>query len=116
MVPDVSVSIVTHESEACIDSLLGDLRSQKGVSWEALIFDNASADQTVERIRDAGDVRIFTSGENVGYSKAHNHNIEASDGRYVLLLNPDMRIPGDLLARLAGHLDAHPSDGLVGPK
>jgi Predicted glycosyltransferases len=113
--PDVSVSIVTHESEACIGSLLDDLRAQKGVSWETLVFDNASSDRTVERVRGAGDVRVFASSENVGYSKAHNHNIDASAGRCVLVLNPDMRVPVDLLAALVNHLDGHPSDGLVGP-
>jgi len=114
--PDVSISIVSHENEACIDSLLTDLRSQDGVSWDALLFDNASADKTVERVREFGEVRVFASTENVGYSKAHNHNIGASSGRYVLLLNPDMRVPPDLLARLVDHLERNPSDGLVGPK
>lgn len=116
MIPDVSVSIVSHENEACIDSLLTDLHSQKGVSWEALVFDNASSDSTLERLHQSTGITIFASKENVGYSKGHNHNIAASSGRYVLLLNPDMRFPPDLLARLVAHLDQHPTEGLAGPK
>ena len=116
MIPDVSVSIVSHENEGCIDSSLTDLHSQKGVSWEALVFDNASSDSTLAHLHNSPDIRVFASEENVGYSKAHNHNIAASSGRYVLILNPDMRFPPDLLNRLVAHLDQNPKEGLAGPK
>jgi len=116
MRPDVSVSIVVHENEACVEPLLTDLRSQEGVSWETLVFDSASSDRTVERVRAFSDVQVFLCSENLGYSKGHNHNINASRGRYVLILNPDLRLPPDLLARLVDHLDNHPSVGLVGPR
>jgi GT2 family glycosyltransferase len=115
MTPDVSVSIVSYENESCVDSLLSDLRAQKGVSWEAFVFDNASSDDTVRQLSKATDVRLFASDDNIGYSAAHNRNIAASRGRYVLLLNADVRFPPDLLAHLAAHLDAHPGQALAGP-
>ena len=113
--PDVSVSIVSYENESCIDSLMSDLRAQKGVSWEAFVFDNASSDNTIRRLSKATDVRVVASPANVGYSAAHNRNIAASSGRYVLLLNADVRFAPGLLARLVSHLDAHPAQGLAGP-
>jgi GT2 family glycosyltransferase len=116
VIPDVSVSVVVHgEDESCIDSLFVDLDAQKGVSWETLVFDNASSNGTVQRVRAHRDVQVFVSTQNDGFSKGHNHNIKASRGRYVLLLNPDVRFPPDLLLRLVNHLESHPSDGLVGP-
>jgi GT2 family glycosyltransferase len=116
IVPDVSVSIVSYENESCIDSMMSDLRAQKGVSWDAVVFDNASSDNTVRRLGSATDLTIVASPKNVGYSAAHNRNISASTGRYVLLLNADVRFPPDLLARVVRHLDDHPSHGMAGPK
>jgi len=113
--PDVSVSIVSYENESCIDSLLSDLRAQEGVSWEAVVFDNASSDNTVSRLSAAQDIGVIASPVNVGYSAAHNRNIAASRGRYVLFLNADVRFPPNLLAALLEHLDARPDQALAGP-
>jgi Predicted glycosyltransferases len=115
VIPDVSISIVSYENESCIDSLLSDLRAQRGISWEAFVFDNASSDDTVRLLSKASDVRLFASDENTGYSAAHNRNIAVSRGRYVLVLNADVRFPPDLLARLAEHLDSHSAEALAGP-
>jgi GT2 family glycosyltransferase len=112
---DVSVSVVSYENESCVGSLLSDLRAQQGVSWELLVFDNASSDDTVRQLSKAADVRLIASDRNVGYSAAHNQNIARSRGRYVLLLNADVRFPPDLLARLLIHLDAHPEHAMAGP-
>jgi GT2 family glycosyltransferase len=116
VIPDVSVSVVTYENESCVDSLMSDLRAQQDASWEAFVFDNASTDDTVKRLSDASDVHVTASAENVGYSAGHNRNIAASHGRYILLLNADVRFPPDLLARLVRYLDAHPGKALAGPE
>jgi GT2 family glycosyltransferase len=113
--PDVSVSVVTYENESCIGSLLSDLRAQHGVSWELLVFDNASSDGTPGELSTAADVNLVASDKNVGYSAAHNQNIVKSRAPYVLLLNADVRFPPDMLARLLNHLDAHPEHAMAGP-
>ena len=114
--PDVSVSIVTFNNERCVADLLSDLDAQVGASWEAIVYDNASADATCERL-DRTEIASLVKGEtNLGYSSAHNINIRKCRGRYVLLLNPDVRFAPDTIATLVAHLDRHPGEAMAGPK
>lgn len=113
--PQISVSIVTYNNERCLDALLDSMRAQKGASWEAFFFDNASADRTTRLIAEAGAGTLHVSEANVGYSRGHNYNLARCRGRYVLLLNPDLRFGPDAFARLAAHLDDHPLQAIAGP-
>ncbi len=62
------------------------------------------------------DVMIIENGRNVGLSKASNQGIEATRGKYVLLLNNDTIVNGEALNALVGFLDSHPEAGAVGGK
>jgi GT2 family glycosyltransferase len=61
-------------------------------------------------------VTVFESAVNLGYSKGHNANIRRSTGRYVLLLNPDVRFSPGMISGLIAYLDRHPEVALVGPR
>jgi N-acetylglucosaminyl-diphospho-decaprenol L-rhamnosyltransferase len=113
--PQISVSIVTYNNERCLDVLLDSLRAQKGITWEAFFFDNASDDRTPELIADAGAGTLHVSNVNVGYSRGHNHNLARCRGRYALLLNPDLSFGPDAFGRLAAHLDEYPQHAIAGP-
>lgn len=115
MIPDVSVSIVSHDSDGCIGDLLDQLERSTGVTMETLVFDNASRDGTRDVIRRRASIDAVFSDENTGYSRAHNHNIGRSRGRYVLLLNPDVRFGGEMVSSLVAHLDSHPEQAMAGP-
>ncbi|MGI9044676.1 MAG: glycosyltransferase family 2 protein [Gemmatimonadaceae bacterium] len=116
MIPDVSVSVVTHNNEGCADALIRDLQTQEGVAWEVFVFDNASSDTTRDILCRSGSVSVFECAENLGYSKGHNRNIRQSTGRYVLLLNPDVRFSPGMMSGLVGYLDRHPDVALAGPR
>jgi GT2 family glycosyltransferase len=57
-------------------------------------------------------------GRNRGFARAANEGCRLSRGRWLLLLNPDVRLPDDfaaaVLARAEGLLDRDPRAGLVG--
>ncbi len=57
-----------------------------------------------------GDYRV----ETLGFAAACNQGIAASRARHVLLLNPDMRVEKDALAKTVAYLDAHPDVAVVG--
>lgn len=116
MIPDLSVSIVTHNNEGCADDLMRDLEAQEGVSLEALVFDNASSDATREIVRRSSLASVIESAENLGYSKGHNRNIRRSRGRHILLLNPDVRFSPEMISGLVACLDRHPEVVMVGPR
>jgi GT2 family glycosyltransferase len=116
--PDVSVSIVLFDSSACLPDLIAALRAQTGVPFETFVIDNASRDADVARrqLADAQLGDVTWNAENVGYGRAHNQNLARFRGRYVVLLNPDVRFGADLLAHLVRFMDAHLDVAIAGPR
>jgi GT2 family glycosyltransferase len=114
--PRLALSVVTYNNSHCLPVFLESLDRQVGVDWEALFFDNASADDTVPILERWSGARIQRSAENIGYSRGHNRNVEATDAEYLVLLNADLDLAPDTLSILARHLDDHPRDAIAGPQ
>jgi GT2 family glycosyltransferase len=99
----VAVHIVTYNNESTIESCLRSVLDQ-GVDVELCIIDNASTDNTVEIIKNAG-LDVIVNSENRGYSAAHNQAIVQTTAPYILTLNPDVLLTGDFIAAMAQTLD-----------
>ena len=115
---DVSVVIVTYNSRSVIDACLASLKAHtRGVSFEAILVDNASRDGTAAHVREAYPwARVIERATNGGLSAAVNNGVTVSSGRYVLALNPDTRMEHDAVSALAAYLDAHADVGIAAPK
>lgn len=88
-----------------------------GVTYEIIVFDNASNDGSVAMLRQAfPQVTILSSTENVGFGIANNIALHSASGRYIVLLNPDTLIVNDVFSSLIQLLKDEPSVGLAGPK
>jgi GT2 family glycosyltransferase len=104
---DVSIVVVSKDSGPDLAVALRSAASQRGVSCETVLVDNASTDGSLEAALElGGSVRRIALPENVGYAAAVNTGIDATRGRYVLALNPDCRLEPDFAAILARRLDA----------
>jgi GT2 family glycosyltransferase len=62
------------------------------------------------------NVRIIQNSGNVGLGKASNQGIEASNGRYILLLNNDTIVNGPSFDAMVKFLEENPRTGAVGGK
>ncbi len=113
---DVSIIIVNWNVKdllrACLDSIqAGDL------SVEVIVVDSDSTDGSPEMVKELfPDVRLIEPGENVGFTRGNNIGIQASQGRYVFLLNPDTEIIGDAINLMAAYLEDHSQIGALGPQ
>jgi GT2 family glycosyltransferase len=60
--------------------------------------------------------KLICLSQNVGFAPANNIGVRASSGEYICFMNSDV-FPdtNDWLGRLAAHLDADPTLGVVGP-
>jgi len=101
---------------ACLDSLA----AQTHAPLDVLLIDNASTDGslTAVRSRHAG-IEVIANPENSGYCRANNQGLDrAREGGHAaaLLLNCDVVLEPDCVARLAAALREDPSTGVVGPK
>jgi N-acetylglucosaminyl-diphospho-decaprenol L-rhamnosyltransferase len=105
----IGVVIVTFGAgDAVVRALdaLGRARSQlpaSAVEPDVVVVDNASRDDTVERIRrEAPWVRLVVSPRNVGFAAACNVGVaHVGSADLIVLLNPDVEVRSDFLARLS---------------
>jgi hypothetical protein len=106
-------------SASCARSLLSSLDPARDV---ALVVDNASGDDSVEKLRAelAGpshpEVRVLSTERNGGFAFGNNAGIRAVSARAYLLLNSDTLVRPGAVETLLRFLEAHPSAGLVGPR
>ena len=116
--PRVAIVIVTYNSAHDIDRALRSLADPPPATpHEILVVDNASADDTVTRVRASWPgARLIASPSNLGFAAANNRGIRESSSELVLLLNPDTSVPRGAIDRLVAHLDARPDVAIVGPR
>ncbi len=108
----VSTCIVTYNSERQVGRCLDALAAQTHPPIQVLLWDNASADRSVAVVEARG-LRVERSPANVGFARAANELIRRAATPYVLLLNPDVYLRPDYVARLVAAADADPSIGSV---
>jgi hypothetical protein len=117
-VVDMSVVLVCWNNKAYLDPCLkslyeGGLKS----SFDVVVVDNGSTDGSQQMLAEKyPQVKLIQNAGNVGLGKASNQGIEATNGRYVLLLNNDTLVNGPALDVLVEYLDAHPEAGAAAGK
>lgn len=116
--PDVSVCIVSWNVAGDLRACLESVRAQATPpSWEIIVADNASSDDSVAMIREQfPEVRLIENEENLGFAKATNQTLRAAQGRYLMMLNPDTVLEAESLRRLVEVADDHPEAGIVAPR
>lgn len=116
--PDVSVVFVNWNARAFLAGCLQSIFSGAGgLAVEVLVVDNASYDGSVEMVKERfAGVRIISNGKNRGFAKANNQAMVHSNGRYILLLNPDTVVFPGAFQTLVVFVEANPTVGAVGPR
>ena len=96
----------------CVASVLA-----QDAAPELVVVDNASTDGSADALRRAHPgVRIVHSGGNLGYARAANLGIAATDAAVVAVLNPDTVLTPGAGRALAARFAAEADLGAVGPR
>jgi GT2 family glycosyltransferase len=114
----LAIIIVTfnsrHEIDACLESLIGNTAP---FPTTITVVDNASKDGTANYVREKYPVvQVIDSGGNVGFAKANNIGIRATQSDYVLLINPDTVAPPGAIQTLVRGLASHPEAAIAGAR
>lgn len=114
----LSVIIVNYNVKYFLEQCLCSLRvALRGLDAEVRIVDNGSTDGSVDYLRPLfPEVHFIENPDNPGFARANNQAIRASQGEYILLLNPDTLIGEDSLRSLCRFMDNHPEAGAAGVK
>jgi GT2 family glycosyltransferase len=88
---ELSVIVVTYNNLDTINQCLESIRRYiRGLSFEVILIDNCSTDGTYDAVvREYPWVESYQSATNEGFAAANNRGICESEGRFILLLNPD---------------------------
>lgn len=114
---DLSILIVTHNSDAWLAPCLASIRAETRCACEVIVVDNASTAAPVPEASSRCPVTaVIRNQENVGFAAATNQASRVARGRYLLLLNPDSLVLGDALDVLVAFMDAHPDVGISAPR
>jgi GT2 family glycosyltransferase len=117
--PSITVVIVTYNSAAHLRPTLEALFAQDHPSFEAILLDNASRDDSlaIAREYEPRGLRVIPGATNRGYAGGNNDAVAAGRGRIVVLLNPDaaLEAPGALRA-IERAFDEQPGLGVLGAK
>ena len=130
---DLSIIIVNWNTRAlltkCLESIIAssglrmvcksdiiDSENDAQITTEVWVVDNVSTDGSAQMVREQFSwVHLIENQENIGFAGANNQAIRHSNGRAVLLLNPDTEIKPGALQTMIEFLETHPTVGAVGP-
>lgn len=108
--PHVSVLLPVRNGGALLHGALASVLSQDHTSFEVLVIDDGSSDESVEIAHAIGDerVRVLSSGGQ-GLAAALNVGLRAASGRYVARQDADDFSSSDRFRHQVAFLDANPS-------
>lgn len=112
---DVSIIIINYNTrnltQNCINSIF---EKTKNVSFEVILVDNASIDDSKECFAKDSRIRYIYSPDNLGFGKGNNLGFQYAKGKYVFLLNSDTELINNAVFELVNFLNVHPEISIVG--
>jgi glycosyltransferase involved in cell wall biosynthesis len=109
----MKVSIITpaHNSGRYIGETIGSVLAQTYSDWELLITDDASEDDTVEKVErfmvSEPRIKLFRLENHSGPAVARNHSIQQAKGRFIAFLDSDDRWTPDKLEKQVKFMVSH---------
>lgn len=115
--PLLSVVMVTYGGWDWPRRSLEAIHRNTEAEYEVVVVDNASPDQTAERLRQEvrGATLVFNE-RNLGFSTAANQAAALAAGRYLCFLNPDALVQPGWLPPLLETLESFKGAGAVVPR
>lgn len=115
---DMSIVLVCWNNRSYLDPCLRSLyKAGLKSTFDVVVVDNGSTDGSQQMLAEKyPHVKLLQNDCNVGLSKASNQGIQATSGRYVLLLNNDTIVNGSALDMLVELLDTYPEAAAAGGK
>ncbi len=114
--PDLSIVIISYNTLEMTQDCLSSVYENTGeLKLQVIVVDNDSKDGSAEMVRKKfPQVTLIANENNLGFATANNQGFRLASGEYVLLLNSDTVILGDVLVRSVEYMRTHPNVGAMG--
>jgi len=104
----ISVVIVNWNVSAALGRCIKSVQDTKYPHLELIVIDNNS-DIKPKNVTIQND-------KNIGFPAAVNQGLKRATGDFILILNPDARVPADLFVKSVQFMQDHLDAGVMGPK
>jgi GT2 family glycosyltransferase len=111
----VDVVIPVHGQWELTERCLATLATRDACVRRVIVVDDASPDESAERLRARTDIAPLILEQNVGFARACNAGARAGDADAIFFLNNDTLVPPGTIDRLAATLEESGASA-VGPK
>lgn len=113
---DLSIIIISYNTKemtlACLKSVF---EQTKGISFEVIVLDNNSQDNSAEEIAaDFPQIKLLALKENLGFAGGNNIATKEAAGEYILLINPDTVVLDGAIQNLFQFAKENPTAGVWG--
>ena len=96
---DVSIIIVNYNTHKLLrNCLISIIENTKRCSYEIIVVDNASTDNSREIATEFKSVKWIQSEVNLGFGKANNIGSLEASGKYLFFLNSDTILLNDAIS------------------
>ncbi|WP_036675157.1 glycosyltransferase [Paenibacillus tyrfis] len=102
-----------HYTYACLKSILDHTND---VSYEIIMADDMSTDETVNAQQYVQNVKIVRDGTNRGFLLNCNNASKYAEGKYIFFLNNDTNVQPEWLSSLVELIERDEAIGMVGSK
>ena len=111
--PLVSVIIPAYNAQKYIREALDSVLAQTYSSFEIIVVEDSSTDDTAKIIKSYIDPRVkFVHQEKKGQTAARDEGMRRASGKYLAFLDADDVYLPQKLERQVGYMEAHPECGL----
>jgi Predicted glycosyltransferases len=113
---DLSIVVVSYNTREMTRECLASVFANAGsLALQVIVVDNDSRDGSVEMIRaEFPQVELIANDQNRGFAAANNQGFRLARGEFVLLLNSDTVVLGDVLSASVRYMREHPRAGAFG--
>ena len=115
--PIVSALIVSYNVKSLLLKSLEAFYAHADLPVEAIVVDNASTDGSAAAVAaEFPQAIVLAQPRNLGFGRASNVGLERAQGRFALLLNPDVTVNPQAVGRMADFLMSRQDAAAVGPR
>lgn len=114
--PDVSIVLVLYNQVGLTLECLKSIADQQGVSFETILIDNASSDETGLLLDRIDGAQIVRNADNIGFLEAANQGAALARGRHVLFLNTDALLQEHALTLAVARIESDAQIAVVGAR
>lgn len=113
MSPFVTIAVITRNRADSLKRTLNSFKNLKYESFEVIVVDNASEDNTAELVNEYG-YRYLFSERNDGFSRTRQYAVESAKGDYILWCDDDCVPNENWISAYVNKFQENPQLALIG--